>query len=65
MNITWRLPSGELEDKFVEEAATQGLDGLKGHRSVSGLRATLYNAMTLDGVEALCAFMKDFHDKHG
>ena len=65
MNITWRLPSGELEDKFVEEAATQGLDGLKGHRSVSGLRASLYNAMTLDGVEALCAFMKDFHDKHG
>ncbi len=60
MNITFRLPSPELEEKFVREAAENGLIGLKGHRSVGGLRASLYNAMTLEGAQALANFMREF-----
>jgi phosphoserine aminotransferase len=65
MNVTYRLPSEELEKKFTAEATAQGLDGLKGHRSVGGIRASIYNAFPLDGVEALVAFMKEFEKKNG
>ncbi|MFQ5663780.1 MAG: 3-phosphoserine/phosphohydroxythreonine transaminase [Terriglobia bacterium] len=65
MNITFRLPRPELEEKFLKEAAAQKLTGLKGHRSVGGLRASLYNAFSREGVEALVAFMKDFQQKNG
>jgi phosphoserine aminotransferase len=60
MNVTFRLPSEELEKKFASEATKQGLDGLKGHRSVGGIRASIYNALPLDSVTALVAFMREF-----
>jgi phosphoserine aminotransferase len=60
MNITFRLRQQELEDLFVREAAALGMDGLKGHRSVGGIRASIYNAFPLSGVETLCALMRDF-----
>jgi phosphoserine aminotransferase len=60
MNVVFRLPSEDLEKKFVSEASKQGLDGLKGHRSVGGARASIYNAFPPQGVDALVAFMKDF-----
>ena len=63
MNVTFRLPSEDLEKKFVKEATAAGLDGLKGHRSVGGLRASIYNAFPKAGVEALVAFMAEFQ-KH-
>lgn len=65
MNVTFRLPSDELEKKFTSEATAQGLDGLKGHRSVGGIRASIYNAFPLAGVKALVAFMKEFEKKNG
>jgi phosphoserine aminotransferase len=65
MNVTYRLPSEELEKKFTSEATAQGLDGLKGHRSVGGIRASIYNAFPREGVEALVSFMKDFERKNG
>jgi len=65
MNVTFRLPSEELEKKFTAEATAQGLDGLKGHRSVGGIRASIYNAFPLAGVEALVSFMKDFERGNG
>ncbi|MEH2224829.1 3-phosphoserine/phosphohydroxythreonine transaminase [Nostoc sp.] len=65
MNVTFRLPSEELEELFVEEAAIAGFEGLKGHRSVSGLRASIYNAFPREGVEALVSFMKKFEQKYG
>ncbi len=65
MNVTYRLPSEELEKKFTAEATAQGLDGLKGHRSVGGIRASIYNAFPRAGVEALVSFMKDFERKNG
>jgi phosphoserine aminotransferase len=65
MNVTFRLPSEELEKLFVKEATAAGLDGLKGHRSVGGMRASIYNAFPEEGVAALVAFMKDFEAKHG
>jgi phosphoserine aminotransferase len=65
MNVVWRLPSEELEDKFVKEATKAGLDGLKGHRSVGGCRASLYNAMPLEGAKALASFMDEFARTHG
>ncbi len=60
MNVTFRLPSEELEAKFVAEAAENNLCGVKGHRSVGGMRASIYNAMTLEGVLALADFMTKF-----
>ena len=60
MNIVFRLPTEELEAKFVAEAKTAGLIGLKGHRSVGGCRASCYNSMTVEGVKALIVFMNDF-----
>jgi phosphoserine aminotransferase len=65
MNVTFRLPSEELEKKFTSEATAQGLDGLKGHRSVGGIRASIYNAFPLAGVKALVAFMNEFEKKNG
>ena len=65
MNVTFRLPSEELEKQFVKEATAAALDGLKGHRSVGGLRASIYNAFPREGVEALVSFMKDFESKNG
>ncbi len=64
MNVSFRLPDETLEARFVEESKAAGLDALKGHRSVGGCRASIYNAMPLEGVEALCAFMKDFQQKN-
>ena len=60
MNVTFRAPSEELENKFIAEATKRGLDGLKGHRSVGGMRASVYNAFPREGVVALVTFMKEF-----
>ena len=60
MNVTFRLPSEELDKKFAAEAEAGGLDGLKGHRSVGGIRASIYNAFPKEGVEKLVEFMRDF-----
>lgn len=65
MNIPFRLPSEELEDAFAKEAKKNDLIGLKGHRSVGGMRASLYNAMTVEGAQALVQFMKEFQKKNG
>jgi phosphoserine aminotransferase len=65
MNVTFRLPSEELEKKFAKEATAAGLDGLKGHRSVGGMRASIYNAFPAAGVDALVDFMKEFERKNG
>jgi len=64
MNVTFRLPSEELEKAFVKESTAAGLDGLKGHRSVGGMRASIYNAFPEDGVRALVEFMRAFEKKH-
>jgi len=65
MNVSFNLPSEELEAKFLKEAGAQGLYALKGHRSVGGIRASIYNAMPLAGVESLAAFMRDFEKNNG
>jgi phosphoserine aminotransferase len=65
MNITFRLASEELEKIFIQESTTAGLDGLKGHRAVGGMRASIYNAFPEAGVDALVAFMKEFERKRG
>jgi phosphoserine aminotransferase len=64
MNITFRLPDEDLEKRFVEEALKNGLGGLKGHSSVGGCRASIYNATTLDAVKILIDFMKNFESKN-
>ena len=65
MNVVWRLPNEDLEKKFIEEAGKVGLNGLKGHRSVGGCRASIYNAMPVEGVKALADFMKTFKENNG
>lgn len=65
MNVTFRLPSEDLEKRFVTEAAAAGFGGLKGHRSVGGCRASIYNAVTRESVAALVAFMTEFAKKNG
>jgi len=65
MNVTFRLPSEELEAEFVKQSKAAGLDGLKGHRSVGGLRASIYNAFPEEGVDALVAFMREFERTKG
>jgi len=65
MNVTFRLPSEDLEKQFVKAATAAGLDGLKGHRSVGGLRASIYNAFPEEGVTALVQFMQEFESKNG
>ena len=65
MNVVFRLPSEDLEERFVREAEAAGLSGLQGHRSVGGIRASIYNAMPVGGVEALANFMADFRHAQG
>jgi len=65
MNITFRLPSEELEKKFVAEAQAVKMVGLAGHRSVGGLRASIYNAIPLEACQTLVSFMKDFAQRNG
>jgi phosphoserine aminotransferase len=65
MNITFRLPSEDLEKTFVKESTGAGLDGLKGHRSVGGMRASIYNAFPEEGVDALVQFMREFERTRG
>jgi phosphoserine aminotransferase len=65
MNITFRLPSEELEKQFVKDAEKAGMDGLKGHRSAGGIRASIYNAFPEEGVEALTTFMREFERRNG
>jgi phosphoserine aminotransferase len=65
MNVTFRLPSEDLEKKLVKEATAAGFDGLKGHRSVGGLRASIYNAFPEEGIDALVAFMREFETRNG
>ena len=65
MNVTFRLPNEELEDAFAKESKKLNMIGLKGHRSVGGLRASIYNAVELSDVEALVQFMQEFQKKNG
>ncbi len=65
MNVTWRLPSEDLEAQFIKEATALKMIGLKGHRSVGGVRASIYNACPGEAVDALVAFMADFKAKNG
>ncbi len=65
MNVTFRLPSEPLEEQFAAESKKADLIGLKGHRSVGGMRASMYNAMPVEGAEALVKFMKEFQKKNG
>ncbi|PLX50128.1 MAG: 3-phosphoserine/phosphohydroxythreonine transaminase [Desulfobulbaceae bacterium] len=64
MNVTFNLPSPELEAEFISQATKEGLDGLKGHRSIGGCRASIYNAFPRQGVLDLVAFMKKFEQAH-
>ena len=64
MNITFRIANHDLEAEFIAEATKQNLSGLKGHRSVGGIRAYIYNAFPVEGVDALISFMKEFEAKH-
>ena len=65
MNVTFNLPTPELESQFATEASADGLVELKGHRSVGGIRASIYNAFPKEGVEALVSFMKEFERANG
>ena len=65
MNVTFRLPTVDLEKQFIAEAKAGGLSGLKGHRSVGGCRASLYNAVSLEAVSALADFMNEFMRTNG
>lgn len=65
MNVTFNLPNEDLEKQFAEEATAKDLDGLKGHRSVGGIRASIYNAFPKEGVETLVDFMEDFRKTNG
>ena len=65
MNVTFRLPTPDLENSFLKEAEAEAMIELKGHRSVGGIRASIYNAMPLEGVEALSGLMADFARRNG
>jgi len=65
MNVTFRLPNEDLEKLFVKESTAAGLDGLKGHRSVGGMRASIYNAFPEEGIDALVSFMQEFERTRG
>ena len=65
MNVTFRLPSEDLEAAFISQALEAGFGGLKGHRSVGGIRVSMYNAMPLEGIKSLTEFMKQFARKNG
>ena len=64
MNVTFRTASTELDDKFVKESRNAGFENLKGHRAVGGMRASIYNAMPVEGVQSLAAFMREFETKN-
>ncbi|MBL0927829.1 MAG: 3-phosphoserine/phosphohydroxythreonine transaminase [Phycisphaerales bacterium] len=64
MNVVFKCPTPELDDLFVKQAEKHGLDGLKGHRSIGGMRASIYNAFPIEGVRALVEFMKTFEREH-
>jgi len=65
MNVTFRLATEDLEKRFVKESTAAGLDGLKGHRSVGGMRASIYNAFPEQGVDTLVSFMREFERVQG
>jgi phosphoserine aminotransferase len=65
MNVVFKLADDEADTKFLEQAANAGMTTLKGHRSLGGIRASIYNAMPMEGVESLVEFMKDFASKNG
>jgi phosphoserine aminotransferase len=65
MNVTFRLPTEDLETAFIDESAAAGFDGLRGHRAVGGMRASIYNAFPEAGVDALVSFMRDFERSPG
>jgi phosphoserine aminotransferase len=65
MNVPFTLKDAKLDEEFLKGAAKQGMVQLKGHRSVGGMRASIYNAMPIEGVQALVQYMKDFEKKHG
>ena len=67
MNVTWRIKNGDeaLEKLFIDEAKKLGMSSLKGHRSVGGIRASIYNAFPMEGIDALVSFMKEFEKKNG
>ena len=65
MNVTFRLPTEALEETLRQGGLEAGMKGLKGHRSVGGIRASIYNAFPVEGVDALVSFMKDFEKKNG
>jgi phosphoserine aminotransferase len=65
MNVTFRLADESLEKEFLEEARRRDMDGLKGHRSVGGFRASIYNAFPLEGVQALAVLLDEFARKKG
>ncbi len=65
MNVVFKLPSPELDKTFVEHASNENMTSLKGHRSLGGIRASIYNAMPVEGVQVLAEFMRDFVKKHG
>jgi phosphoserine aminotransferase len=64
MNVTFRLPTEALEEQFLKESSKAGMKALKGHRSVGGIRASIYNAFPMEGVDALVSFMKDFASRN-
>ena len=64
MNVTFTTPDPDTDAQFVKEAAQRGLVNLKGHRLVGGIRASIYNAMPIEGVRALRDFMKEFETEH-
>jgi phosphoserine aminotransferase len=65
MNIPFRLKDDTLDEEFLKQAKAHGLTQLKGHRSVGGMRASIYNAMPVEGVRVLVQFMRDFESRHG
>ena len=65
MNVTFRLSDESLEQAFIQEALENGFGGLKGHRSVGGCRASIYNPTTLQALEDLCDFMREFERRNG
>ncbi|MCA3148604.1 MAG: phosphoserine transaminase, partial [Burkholderiales bacterium] len=65
MNVPFRIHDESLNEAFLKQSAAAGLVALKGHKAVGGMRASIYNAMPLAGVQALIAFMKDFEQSHG
>ena len=65
MNVPFTLKDPKLDEEFLKGAASRGMVQLKGHRSVGGMRASIYNAMPLEGVRALVQYMKEFEARHG